>query len=510
MDTVENVYKYNFYSRYQQATKRAVDDGLEAYNLYKNNLSIINQVAYSYYYVNDYFNSLDFVLKGLNLDDGYKTNEECYYTNKLAGDIYRKLGISNSAISYYNIAIEKIGNQDKQRKKCDILRHLAMVYTDSRTLDLATDYAVEALQLAELIRDDKLIGDANLVLCRIYSYRKLFDKSLKFGLKSLEMFKKLDYSKGMVLSFLELASIYAYQNDPELSKNFYERAQLLSEEINYSSGIVFSNYLLGRLLYNQGNKERALYILEQALGESRRLNFHSHKVKLYYLLSDLYADSHDYELAYNAYKTGTELKNHQSSERNRERIYQLQNEYNLFVKEKQIKQYKEENVNLEKMNRQLNEEVQLDALTSLLNRRGLRRSIQNFGFDGSHMIVLSDIDNFKLINDEYGHPCGDVLLKGIAKIFKDNSKGNVRIARWGGEEFLMVLPMTTIEACVEYTNGILKKISEHIFEYNGQEFSVTMTFGIAPLIGDFETSIHLADQRLYFGKRHGKNKVIYK
>lgn len=510
MTDIDKVYKYNFYQRYERATKRSIDDGLEAFALYKNNLSIINQVAYSYYFVNDYFNALDFVLKGINLHDSYKTQEECYYTNKLAGDIYRKLGISNSAITYYNEAIEKIGNQDRQRKKCNILRHLSMVYTDSRTLDLATDYAVEALQLAELIRDDKLIGDANLELCRIYSFRKLFDKSLKFGLKSLEMFKKLNESKAMVLSYLELASIYAYQNDPELSRNFYEKAQLLSEEINYSSGIVFSNYLLGRLLYKQGNKDRALFILEQALDESRRLNFHSHKVKLYYLLSDLYADSNEYELAYNAYKTGTELKNHQSSERNKERIYQLQNDYNLFVKEKQLKQYKEENVNLEKMNRRLNEEVQLDALTSLLNRRGLKHSIQNLGFDGSHMIVLSDIDNFKLINDEYGHPCGDILLKGIAKIFRDHSKGSIRIARWGGEEFLMVLPMTTIEACIDYTTTILNKVSHHQFTYKDHEFSVTMTFGIAPLIGDFETSIHLADQRLYEGKRNGKNQLVYK
>ncbi len=510
MVTIENVYKYDFYKRYERATRHGIDDALEAYKLYQNNLSIINQVAHSYYYVNDYFNALDFILKGLNLEERYKSIEECYYTNKLAGDIYRKLGITNSSITYYNEAIKKISDQDSQRKRCDLLRHLSMVYTDTRTLDLATDYAVEALQLAELIREDKLIGDANLALCRIYSYRKLFDKSLKFGLKSIEMFKKLKESKAMVLTYLELASIYAYQNNPELSKTFYERAQFLSEEINYSSGIVFSNYLLGRLLYKQGNKERALYILEQALDESRRLNFHSHKVKLYYLLSDLYADSQDYELAYNAYKVGTELKNHQSSERNRERIYQLQNDYNLFVKEKQLKQYIEENVNLEKMNRQLNEEVKLDALTSLLNRRGLKRSIQNLGFDGSHMIVLSDIDNFKLINDEFGHPCGDVLLKGISKIFRDNSKSGVRIARWGGEEFLMVLPMTTIEACVEYTSTILKKVSHNTFDYKDHEFSVTMTFGIAPLIGDFETSIHLADQRLYYGKRNGKNQVVYK
>jgi len=510
MKIIENVYKYNFYTRYERATKRSITDGLEAFSVYPNNLSIINQVAHSYYYVNDYFNALDFVLKGLNLGDEYKTSEECYYTNKLAGDIYRQLGISNSAMTYYNLAIEKIGNQDKQRKKCDIMRHLSMVYTDSRTLALATDYAVEALQLAELIRDDKLIGDANLVLCRIYSFRKLFDKSMKFGLKSIEMFKKLKESKAMVLSYLELASIYAYKNDSELSKNFYERAQLLSKEINYSSGIVFSNYLLGRLLYKQGNRDRALYILEQALDESRRLNFHSHKVKLYYLLSDLYADSNDYELAYNAYKTGTELKNHQSSERNKERIYQLQNDYNLFLKEQQLKQYKEENMNLEKKNRQLNEEVQLDTLTSLFNRRGLRRSIQNLSFDSSHMIVLSDIDNFKLVNDEYGHPCGDMLLKGIAKIFKDHSKSSIRIARWGGEEFLMVLPMTTIEACIDYTSTILKKISRNKFKYKDHEISVTMTFGVAPLIGDFETSIHLADQRLYYGKRHGKNQVVYK
>ena len=503
------IYNYDLYSQYERTTNRLIDEGLEAYQLYKDNLSIINRVAFCYYYVDDYFDALDYVLKAHNLLKVSKNTNEYYYTLKLSGDIYRKLGISKTSITYYMDALKYLGSEDAKRKRCDILRRISSVYTDTRTLDLATDYAVEALQLAELLHDDRLIADANLSLCRVNSFRKLFDKSLKFGLKALEVYRQINETKGLVLSYLELASIYAYQNDFDLSKNFYEKALMLATNIDYTSGIIFANYLLGRLLYKKGNVERALFILEEALAQSRRLNFNSHKVKLYYLLSDLYAEMGDYELAYNAYKTGAELKEHLSSDRNKERIYQLQNEYNLFVKEKQLKQYMEDNVFLEKKNRQLNEEVQSDALTNLLNRRGLRRAINNLGFDGSHKIILCDIDDFKHVNDEFGHPCGDVLLKEISRLFKDNSKSNYRIARWGGEEFLIVLPSSTIETAIEYGMNLLKRIEARIFKYKDKEFSVTMTCGVAPLIGDFETSIHLVDQRLYEGKRNGKNQVVY-
>lgn len=503
------VYQYDYYAYLERATKRQLNEHLETYFLYKENISVINQLAFTYYYMNDYFNALDFVMKVHNLPEFIRHKEEYYFTLVLTGNIYRKLNINESALHYYMEALKNITETDQKRKRCYVTRLIAGVYTKVRTLELASDFAMESLQLAELIMDSKLIGDANFSLCKIYSIRKQYEKSLKFGLKAVEMFKESNESKGLVLVYLEIANIYANENDHGLAKNFYERSLMLSTEINYVSGMIFGNYLLGKLLFRQGYKERALFIVEEAIAASRKNNSNDLKVDLYYLVSDIYAAHNEFELAYNALKTGMELYHHLMTERNKEKIYKLQNDYNLYMKNRELKQYIEQNSSLEKLNRQLSEEVQHDALTNLLNRRGLRRAIVNLGFEGNHILVLGDIDDFKKVNDECGHPCGDMLLLEISKVLKDACKSNYRVARWGGEEFLMVLPSTTLESAIEFTTKVIEKLSQITISHNDRLFHVTMTFGLAIMVGDFETSIHLADQRLYYGKRNGKNQVVY-
>ena len=113
---------------------------------------------------------------------------------------------------------------------------------------------------------------------------------------------------------------------------------MLSKESRDTLGIIHSKYLLARLNKLQGNKEKALFMIEESIQLSRQMNIQTYKMELYYLLSELYAESGDYESAFNAYKTASELKDHRSSNQNKEGIYRLQNQYNLFLKEKQLKE----------------------------------------------------------------------------------------------------------------------------------------------------------------------------
>lgn len=506
---VEVMYDYQYYVKYELSAKYHLDEALQVSHQHKDKLSCMNMVAHCYYYLNDYFNALDYVLKAHQLDESKRNSDEYYYTLKLAGDIYNKLSIYDSAVYYYLEALKELGTSDVQRKQCDMLRHLANVYMEMHSTDLAMDYAVEALQLAELLHDERLIGDANLTLCQLAGQRKLYEKAHKYGVKSVEMYEAINDEKGLVLIYLEIASLYSKDNSNELSKRFYEKALMLSTEINYNSGIIFSNFLLGRLLYKEGHKRRALFILEEALAYSRRYNIQKYKVDLYYLLSEVYANAGDYELAYNSYKTGTELKEHMTADANKERIYRLQNDYNLYRKEQEINEYIEVNQNLVRRNEKLAKEVHMDVLTMLLNRRGMKRHVNHLK-EGNHLLVLSDIDDFKGINDQYGHPCGDILLKEIANILKRMTPEGAYVARWGGEEFLFLLPNMSLEEGVIFTDQVRQEVATNRFCGQERCISITMTFGLAELTNDFEQSIHLADERLYDGKRQGKNLVIYK
>ena len=509
MEGIRERFTYQYYLKYSISPKTSLEEALEEYTNESESLFCINQVAYCYYYCNDFFNALDFVLKGLNLSENQKNLEEFYYTLSLAGDIYRKLGISESSVYYYMEALKNPMEEDIQKKRCDLLRKIAMVYIEIRAIDMAMDYGIEALQLAEWLDEKLLIGNANLIMCRISMARRLYDKALKYGLKSIDVFEGTEYKKGLVLAYLEIASVYERMNQGGLSKEFYEMALKLAGDIQYNEGRIFGNYLFGRLMLKEQQIDKALNIFELALSIARKYNIQKHKVDLYYAMADAYSDIEEFELAYNAYKTGTELQQYFTAESNKEKIYRLQNEYNLYIKERELAEYVEQYESLERVNKQLSQEVQRDALTGLLNRRGMKKLINNLQFNGRHILILSDIDDFKLINDQYGHPCGDEILKQLANILKKSLVKSYRIGRWGGEEFLILLPNTTMEEALTYIDKLRKHICYTSFCYNDLQIKVTMTFGLAPLIGEFDSSIHLADQRLYIGKKEGKNQAVF-
>lgn len=156
-----------------------------------------------------------------------------------------------------------------------------------------------------------------------------------------------------------------------------------------------------------------------------------------------------------------------------------------------------------------------DPLTQLSNRRDILKIVENekrrsvrsgkpFAF------VLCDIDNFKAFNDTYGHDCGDFILVALAGIFKSIIRKQDHVARWGGEEFLFIYPETEFEGAMNITEKIRDKISTSVFEYDGIDLSVTMTFGISVFDNsvDIEQCIMLADDALYRGKESGKNCVV--
>jgi|GEM_PF-1414577 len=155
-----------------------------------------------------------------------------------------------------------------------------------------------------------------------------------------------------------------------------------------------------------------------------------------------------------------------------------------------------------------------DSLTGLYNRRYIMEKLE-YEFikykrnKKCFSIIITDIDFFKKINDDFGHDCGDNVLKMVSQ----NLKGAVReqdfVCRWGGEEFLLLLPETEIEGAHIFAERIRKIIEAQITEYNGVQVSVTMTFGVTvneeyEMIND---TIKKADTALYEGKSLGRNCV---
>ena len=125
-------------------------------------------------------------------------------------------------------------------------------------------------------------------------------------------------------------------------------------------------------------------------------------------------------------------------------------------------------------------------------------------------LLFGDINFFKKVNDTYGHSAGDDVLVNISRLLSTEKREIDQVPRWGGEEFLILLPETNLKGAVLRGNKIRKLISAKPIIHEGQEIHVTMSFGVSEYNGEtpIEKTIDLADQRLYLAKNSGRNKVV--
>lgn len=158
----------------------------------------------------------------------------------------------------------------------------------------------------------------------------------------------------------------------------------------------------------------------------------------------------------------------------------------------------------------------IDPLTDLPNRRYMKKRIeleQNRAerSNKKFSFIMCDIDDFKMFNDNYGHDCGDYILREIAGVLQNSIRKQDIVSRWGGEEFLFLLPETDREGAVKTAEKIRKQIEASHFHYEGQSLGITMTFGVAICAWDdtIEDRIKKADTALLLGKNKGKNCVEY-
>lgn len=155
-----------------------------------------------------------------------------------------------------------------------------------------------------------------------------------------------------------------------------------------------------------------------------------------------------------------------------------------------------------------------DSLTDLFNRRYFETVIERefnrtVRYKSPASCLMMDVDHFKTVNDEYGHRVGDTALKELASIIKNCLRKVDTVARWGGEEFIALLPGTIRENALEAAARILKSIADH--KFSGIARQITVSIGIAsapdPSITTAEQMADAADFALYEAKSKGRNRI---
>lgn len=175
---------------------------------------------------------------------------------------------------------------------------------------------------------------------------------------------------------------------------------------------------------------------------------------------------------------------------------------------------KEKNVQLYETMKKLEIAARTDPLTNLLNRRSMMERIEEemvrFKRSGREFsLILADIDFFKNVNDSYGHDCGDFVLVTIAEALKNLMRDQDSISRWGGEEFLILMPETDSSGALTISEKIRECIESLPLKYNDITLYLTITLGISVYEhnSEIDTTILNADRALYRGKERGRNQV---
>jgi diguanylate cyclase (GGDEF)-like protein len=157
----------------------------------------------------------------------------------------------------------------------------------------------------------------------------------------------------------------------------------------------------------------------------------------------------------------------------------------------------------------------MDLLTGIYNRRGLfelglRELDRAQRFDRPLCAIMVDIDHFKRVNDTYGHPIGDLVLKELADRLKTHLRSIDILSRYGGEEFVILLPETDLDQAKEVAERLREIAEKTLFTPDGLSLPITISQGISILNGktsDITTLIKHADDAMYISKRSGRNQV---
>ena len=172
-------------------------------------------------------------------------------------------------------------------------------------------------------------------------------------------------------------------------------------------------------------------------------------------------------------------------------------------------------VNL-RLREQLKIEAMHDPLTGLYNRRYMEDSLKREAYrakrqNGHIGIIMLDIDHFKLFNDLHGHKVGDMVLRELGQFLKTRVRGEDIACRYGGEEFLLILPNTTIEITTQRAEELRLGIKDLQVIHEGKQFRITISAGVAALPShgsDMTNVVHHSDLALYQAKNQGRDRVI--
>ncbi|HSF15932.1 MAG TPA: tetratricopeptide repeat-containing diguanylate cyclase [Vicinamibacteria bacterium] len=502
-----------------------------------NTTSSLNAVGVEYYFMGYHHLALEYLLRALK-------NREQQADKYLLAQALNNLGLVYLGIQGYQEAADLFSRSlELKREFSDelgvsrTLSNLGYAHYHLGNYELALTHQKEAIDLRLSIGDEEGTAYAISIVGHVYKALERSDEALNAYQRSLALYRRASDARGVVEVLNNLGEILQRTGDLAGAERSYEEAIRLSKDIGDRRYLGEAHARLASVLEERGDFEHALELFKQSrvieneifnaqnLGQITEMRLRYDEERRDRELDLLRRDNalQEMELSQqrlqrNALIAGLMLVTLISGlflvlygqNRSTGRALAVKN----TVIEQANRQLQSANEQLVAAHQRAELLARQDALTGLANRRGFTEALEREQARAARSgkpfsVLLADLDSFKSINDCYGHDVGDHVLARVASRLDGRIREQDLCARWGGEEFIILLAETDIEGARVLAEQLRKHIAAEPVEHESAEIPLTMTFGVANYNGtDLEELVSRADAALLRGKSQGKNCVV--
>ncbi len=426
---------------------------------------------------------------------------------------YATSGNMQSALDYTQSALQISQQIEDLPGQVSNLNNLGIIYYELNRLSEAESVYLQAIESASLIQDQRRVAEARANLALVYVKLERYEDAVSCSRSALQLAEELKLQELATRVQVNLAEALAYTDHFLEALALLRSAEKIFVEHGVFEGVVHCRLNLGLIFLRQHQLSQAIASLNSGLALCQSHGMKELEAQLHQRISQAYEDDQNFELA---------LKHHKAFHTVEREVRRLDTErqLNAISAQRELDRARAE-ADLERMRRvelghlvnQLEWQAISDPLTGLHNRRFLETQLEKSFFEAKQAskplsVAMLDIDSFKQVNDTYGHAIGDEVLKIMAKLAKDSLRTGDIAARYGGEEFALVVH-AGFEHAMRACERLRVLVEKHPWSEVHPSLSVTITVGVCAdtSLENHEKMLNYADEKLYVGKRSGKNQV---
>ncbi|MCJ7625823.1 MAG: diguanylate cyclase, partial [Anaerolineaceae bacterium] len=433
------------------------------------------------------------------------------------------LGNYYEAINFFLKALELFKEIDNELWEAAVLNNLGYQYWHLENYDWALKYLHRSLQQAEKIQDETLLGDIHETLCNVQHSMGAYDDALLNGMKSLSIYEEIGNMHGQAEVLNSIGDVWTALGNHSQAISYFNKALQVSREVGHRHEEVETLLSIGRHHASSGQVKVALRSLKDALTAAEELGVKRCIYECHQEIARIYKSIGDFENALEHFEKFYDIHKNVFDVNEANRIESLEVMHQVETARKDSEIFRLKNVALQneiderkKAQAALKKLAITDPLTGLYNRRHFfelaGNKFQKTKLNNKNLsVILADIDEFKQVNDKFGHAAGDQVLVFLAERMQEAVRKKDTLARYGGEEFIILLPDIDIEEAKQVAERLRENVADYSMIVNENAISVSISVGIANFTAEkdltVEILLHRADMSMYEAKHNGGNQV---